>query len=120
MKFCDRLRQLRQETGLDQKEFVKKVNIPYTTYNHYETGRSEPDLDTITFFANYFNVSIEYITGKADNKNKADIDDKLAKLEKWALENKDGVELVNKIKKNGLFVEINNYVDYLIEKKNGQ
>ncbi|MDF2892527.1 MAG: DNA-binding helix-turn-helix protein [Clostridia bacterium] len=68
MKFHDRLRDLRVETDLNQKEFSHKIGMPYTTYNGYESGKREPDIETLKMLSNYFNVSLDYLLGRVDQR----------------------------------------------------
>ena len=35
----------------------------------YEKGKREPDIETLKQFAEYFNCSIDYLTGKSDIRN---------------------------------------------------
>lgn len=67
MNFCSRLRNLREKTSLNQKEFAKAIKMSYTTYNGYEIGKREPDIDTIKFFADYFNVTVDYLVGRTND-----------------------------------------------------
>ena len=39
----DKLREVRERTGMNKKEFAEYIGIKYTTYNNYETGAREPD-----------------------------------------------------------------------------
>ena len=69
MDLKDRLRALREETGLKQKDFAKKMNIANTTYNNYETGTREPDKETLKRFAAFFGCTIDYLLGYSDIRN---------------------------------------------------
>jgi len=69
MDLKDRLRALREETGLTQKDFAKKMNIANTTYNNYETGTREPDKETLKRFATFFDCTIDYLLGYSDIRN---------------------------------------------------
>ncbi|WP_196593481.1 helix-turn-helix domain-containing protein [Pectinatus sottacetonis] len=66
-RFTYRLKEVRKKMGLTQKEAAKRLNIGYTKYNHYETGRNEPDMDTIILLAKFYKVSIDYLMGNDDN-----------------------------------------------------
>ena len=57
------LRELRTKQGLTQKEFAEKFGLSDARYNQYETGKRTPDIETLTLFANYYGVSLDYITG---------------------------------------------------------
>lgn len=69
MKFNDRLKFLRIEKGFEtQKELAKKIGMPYTTYNGYENGIREPDIETLKGFASFFDVTLDYLMGRSDFK----------------------------------------------------
>ncbi|MGN0990008.1 MAG: LexA family protein [Candidatus Ventricola sp.] len=61
-----RLRDLRQSQGLSQKVIADYLGCSTVVYSRYETGSREPSMDTLTRLADYFNVSIDYLTGKSD------------------------------------------------------
>ncbi len=63
--FDKRLKQLREETGLTQEELAKKLNISRGTYAHYETGKREPNFETLQNLASFFEVSVDYLLGKS-------------------------------------------------------
>lgn len=71
----DNLRELRQKAGYTQKDIACYLGIDRTTYVKYETGASEPNIDTITKLANYFGVSTDFLLGnKSVEKDAYDID----------------------------------------------
>lgn len=59
----DRIRKLRESTGMSARKFATAMNIKYTTYYGYETGTREPGSEFIVRIAEYFNVSTDYILG---------------------------------------------------------
>ena len=61
-----RLRDLRQSQGLSQKVIADYLGCSAVVYSRYETGSREPSMDTLMRLADYFNVSIDYLTGKSD------------------------------------------------------
>ncbi len=61
MSFCDTLRTLIDEGGLTQKQLAQDLEIPVSTLGGYVQGTSEPDFETLKLFANYFNVSADYL-----------------------------------------------------------
>lgn len=66
-QFADRLKQLRKQSGLTQKEMANKLNIQRVTYSHYETGRSQPSIDTLIILSSIFVCSIDYLVGISEN-----------------------------------------------------
>lgn len=65
----ERIRSLRVESGLSQQELSDKLGIGRSTLANYEQGKREPDLETIEYIADYFNVDMNYLLGKSPIKN---------------------------------------------------
>lgn len=65
-----RIKELREKSGYTQKEFAKKMNIGHSTLSQYETGSRIPNDDIKIQFANFFNVSIDYLLGHSAQKEK--------------------------------------------------
>ena len=70
----DRIRQLRKENNLTQYEFGTLFGLYDSTISMYETGRRTPEYETIVKIADYFNVSIDWLLGRVENKNLIVID----------------------------------------------
>ncbi len=79
-KFHLRLRELRNSRKLSQQELADYLKISKSSVNMYERGEREPGLDTLEEIADFFNVDMDYLTGKTseiknfDNWNKIDTD----------------------------------------------
>lgn len=74
--FKDRLISLRKQKGLTQKELADLLHCSANAVGKYERGESEPDLQTITFLSNYFNVSSDYLLDIESKRNVLTPDDK--------------------------------------------
>ncbi|WP_339314693.1 helix-turn-helix transcriptional regulator [Paenibacillus sp. FSL M7-0896] len=64
----ERLSLLRKEKKLTQKELSQKLKMARTTYSGYENGSREPDNETLNKFAEFYNVSTDYLLGRTDIK----------------------------------------------------
>lgn len=62
--FGSRLRELRKEKGLTQTEISKILNISQVTYSQYEREKREPGIKTLIKLADFYKVSLDYITGR--------------------------------------------------------
>ena len=56
-----RLRTLREGIGLSQAKFGKIAGIPQATINRYETGYSAAPIKVLIWYADYFDVSMDYL-----------------------------------------------------------
>lgn len=59
------LKNLRLEKEMTQEELGKILNKTKNNISQYETGKREPDNETLRKIADYFNVSIDYLLGKS-------------------------------------------------------
>lgn len=67
--FDIRLKQLREEHKITQKELAEKINLTQSTIAHYEKGRKLPTIETLILLADFFKVSADYLLGLTDIKN---------------------------------------------------
>ena len=65
--FGKRLRELREEKGLPQVDLGKLFNLSKQAISSYETGGSLPPPETLQKFADFFNVSVDYLLGRTDD-----------------------------------------------------
>lgn len=63
-----RLRDLREDQDLTQKECAEIAYISKNSYIRYENDEREPPLDIMKIFAEYYKVSIDYIAKLTDTK----------------------------------------------------
>lgn len=59
--FADRLKTLRKENNLTQKQISDILGLDRSTYAYYELGRTRPDIDTLVVLARIFKVSTDYL-----------------------------------------------------------
>jgi transcriptional regulator with XRE-family HTH domain len=62
----ERLKELREERGLTQKELALQLNLHSVTYLHYEKAQREPPLSVLADMAAFFEVSTDYLLGLSD------------------------------------------------------
>ena len=61
-----RLRELREEKGIGQKELGKLFNVAQNTISNWENGTREPDTKTLMKLAEFFECSVDYLVGRTD------------------------------------------------------
>jgi transcriptional regulator with XRE-family HTH domain len=65
--FCKRIKELRIESGLTQKELAKKLNTTNSAVCDWEKGRTQPDLQMLKNIATLFDVSTDYLLGRSQD-----------------------------------------------------
>ena len=66
IRFKERLRELRIERNIFQKDLGALLNVSKMTISHWESGHSEPCIAQLILLAEYFEVSVDYLIGKTD------------------------------------------------------
>lgn len=64
MELNDILRNLRTKKKITQQEMAEQLNITQATYNRYEKGTREPDIKTLIKIADYYEISLDLLTGR--------------------------------------------------------
>ena len=62
-----RLKQLRKERQITQVKLSLDLNMSQNTISRYENGVRNADYNTLIQFADYFDVSLDYLLGRTDN-----------------------------------------------------
>lgn len=65
MEFKDVLKKLRTEKGLSQARLAEELGVTTSTIGMYETGKRKPSHEALEAVADYFNVSLDYVDGRA-------------------------------------------------------
>ena len=61
-----RLKELREEKGLTQKQLADLISINSVTYLHYEKEQREPPLSLLADIAVFYGVTVDYLLGLED------------------------------------------------------
>lgn len=67
-----RIKLLREEKGLTQRDLARLLKLSPSTIAMYETDRRMPDPDTLRKIADFFDVSVDYLLGRTDMRNLQD------------------------------------------------
>lgn len=94
----ERLRILIKESGLKQQDAARILNIKTPTFNGYVRDKREPGIDTLKKLADFFNVSIDYLTGYSNIRSPylPHLDSKLREFV-FSPENKAFIEIARDI-----------------------
>lgn len=63
-----RLKDLREDKDMSQKQIAKILKITQQQYSLYETGIRLIPIDKLCILANFYNTSTDYILGRTNNK----------------------------------------------------
>ena len=61
-----RIRDLREDNDLTQKEIADYLHIKQNTYSQYENGQRQIPIDALIALARYYKTSTDYILGLTD------------------------------------------------------
>ena len=65
--YLPRLRDLREDHDMKQKEVAALLGIDQRVYSNYETGKRDIPLHHLITLADYYKVSVDYILGHKPN-----------------------------------------------------
>ena len=63
-----KLKELRKEKGISQLKLAMDLSVNQNTISRYETEERQADYETLIKIADYFNVSIDYLLGRTENR----------------------------------------------------
>ena len=114
--FGKRLRKLREEKELTIREFAAKFGVGKTTISNWETDNRFPGQDKLIKIADYFDVSLDYLLCRTDNKEVIIVSDTVdGKNVEFGVDKAyypDGltheqvVEILRKLKEAGIKIEL--------------
>lgn len=71
-KMFERIRDLREDNDLKQKDLNSYLSVDQSTYSDYENGRINVPVDMLIKIAEYYNVSLDYLVGRSNTKEFVD------------------------------------------------
>ncbi len=69
---AQRLLKLRKQKRYTQSEICVLIGVSRITYQGYEAERSSPTVEALVRLADFYNVSLDFISGRTDNANGID------------------------------------------------
>lgn len=67
--YQNKLRALREDSDLKQKQLADMLNIHQTTYSDYELGQLNIPVAVLHKLADFYSVSVDYLLGRTKVKN---------------------------------------------------
>lgn len=65
-QFCERIKELRKERGLKQREMAAEFGLALNSYQAYEYATRYPDFKGLIAIADFFDVSLDYLVGRSE------------------------------------------------------
>lgn len=65
----ERLKLLRKERRVYQRELAEYLGVSVRTYQFYESGHNEPNIKSLIALADFYGVTIDYLVGRTDKRN---------------------------------------------------
>lgn len=63
-----RLRDLREDNDMTQKQLARKLNMSQTGYSKYETGENDIPTRVLLELADLYHTSVDYLLGNTDER----------------------------------------------------
>lgn len=111
----NKLHELRTSRGMNMKQVASALGIPYTTYVNYEKGVRELNSEMLVAFAEFYNVSVDYLIGRTTDPGMEEQPVKRTiKKEDIMFALARGHE---EVITDEMFDEIQNFANYLIQRE---
>lgn len=68
MRKYQRIRDLREDADLFQKQIAKILNCSQQTYSDYECGKADIPTEILIALADYYNTTTDYILGRTNDR----------------------------------------------------
>lgn len=70
MKFYnERLIQIRESLGINKAEAARRLNMSAMGYGRYESGEREPSFQTVSFIADTFGTTTDFLYGNTEDSS---------------------------------------------------
>lgn len=77
MSFSERIKELRKEKGITQIELADAMGLSKGTVAMWEVGKREANFDTLDKLSVYFQVSVDYLLGRSNDRSQKAYEDDL-------------------------------------------
>lgn len=91
-----RIKELRIENGLTQKEFAEKIESTSKSVWTYENNVAVPPLDVLNRMADFFQCSIDYLTGRSDDFGNVTVYEQTGDLARLSSDEQKIIDVVRK------------------------
>ena len=68
-KICSKIKRAADRKKIAQKDLAEQLGITVRAYRYYEEGKRFPDFQGLLRLADCFQVSLDYLAGRTDERN---------------------------------------------------
>ena len=68
--FAERFNALREAAGMSRSNLAYDLRVPYTQLHQWSSGKNCPSMHYLVKIADYFNVTLDYLVGRSDNRKR--------------------------------------------------
>lgn len=68
MRYNERIREIREDSSITQQTIADLLHIGQRTYADYESGKTRIPVERLLVLAQFYNVSLDYLTGASNIK----------------------------------------------------
>ncbi len=65
----ERIRDLREDKDLTQRDLGELLGVSQATYSRYESGKLDIPTDVLLRLADYYQVTVDYLLGRGEEKH---------------------------------------------------
>jgi len=73
MCFHERLRKLRKESPIMQKDIAKQIGVSVRTFQQYEQGLLEPNIEKLILLSKIFDVTVDFLICRNEYLSEVDV-----------------------------------------------
>ena len=70
MEYPERIRELRQDNDLKQKDIAKMLGVAQTTYSQYELNKRPMPIEYLVALCKFYDISADYMLGLSDKSKR--------------------------------------------------
>lgn len=102
----NRLRELRKNKGLTQKEVAQAIGVSAQSYGYYENWINKPDPETLTKLADFFGCTIDYLVGREDDFGNVTVAGDGVRLSEQERELLEAFDTLGPFERDGILVQV--------------
>ena len=91
MEFGSKIVELRKAKGLSQTDLAAQLGVHKNVLGRYERGEATPSVDIARKIADLLDVSLDFLTGKVDERIDRSIVDKVVSIQKLPKEERERI-----------------------------